>query len=169
MGTVLGYTVPMSISICSTYEASIDFTLFGSPYTFVVTAWQSRGLRKYLELFHMVDRDPTTFGVAIKCGGADGEMEYVESVVDLNCSSHLKRPMSQVQKLNAIEQGCRDILACLNQIGEVHLHSLLEYCIWYRETQEATTYSKLITKLAANCVVHSSFVAPMLAWKVVEF
>ena len=59
--------------------------------------------------------------------------------------------------------------AKLNQIGEEHQRSILEYCVWYRERPLSWTYPEIITCATANCVVHSNFMSPNVTWSLVEF
>ena len=44
--------------------------------------------------------------------------------------------MTNIQKLNIIEQSCKDIASCLAMITNVHQRSILEYCVWYRENHD---------------------------------
>ena len=44
--TLFGNSVQINISIENSFKTSIEFNLFGQPYSFVITAWQSRGFQK---------------------------------------------------------------------------------------------------------------------------
>lgn len=77
--------------------------------------------------------------------------------------------MTQDQKLNIIQQGCVDIMTCLESIGQVHQRSLLEYCNWYHENHAKDTYESYITKITCLAVIQSGFVAPGITWQLVEF
>eukprot|EP01031_Cornospumella_fuschlensis_P029531 gene29531-35642_t len=175
-GNVLGSIIPISITIENSFKATIDFTLCSSPYSFVVTNWQARGLRKHLEHFHSVPgRDPVQFGFMIE--QPDGTQEFYESNTGITLNPDgtytiditVAKPMTLFQKLNVVEQGCHDVLKCVNMIGEVHRRSILEYCVWFRENRVVTDYSSLITMITAHCVVHSEFMAPNITWQVVMF
>ena len=43
-GQILGNAIPIDINILNTYKSAIDFTLFGSTYTFTIEKWAKRGL-----------------------------------------------------------------------------------------------------------------------------
>lgn len=175
--TVLGNYIPITITIENTYKTSIDFTLYGNPYTFAITAWQSRGIRKYLEKFHDVTapRDISTYGIMIE--KLDGSRDFLEDLTDLTKNPDgtysvgtNSKPMTHYQKLNAIKQGAKDIMTCLNLIGEIHRRSILEYCVWYREMNHPDqNYSYFITLTTCHSVVHSDFMAPNIQWQLVEF
>eukprot|EP01031_Cornospumella_fuschlensis_P024834 gene24834-30008_t len=119
-GNVLGNIIPISITIENSFKATIDFTLFSSPYSFVVTNWQARGLRKFLEHFHSVPgRDPVQFGVMIE--QPDGTQGFYENNAGITLNpdgtytidSTVAKPMTLFQKLNVVEQGCRDVVLVL--------------------------------------------------------
>ena len=47
---------------------------------------------------------------------------------------------------------------------------VLEYAIHYRQVSGAPdTYSKYITRQACNCIVHNTFMFPVVDWTIVEF
>lgn len=185
--SLFGNPVHVSIEIECTYRASICFTMQGTPYTFVVSNWEGRGLRKFLEMFHdgAFDRDDMIFGLMID----KSDMIYQYDMIDflahaddvlqngdgtLTAGKNAK-PMTQSQKLNAVEQGCKDIMACLDQIGQVHHDSILDYCVWYAENHQSRTYEnegtygQFITEITAQRVVQNCFVAPKTSRKLVEF
>lgn len=164
---VLGSTIPVNVTIENSFKATIDFTLSSAPYSFAVIGWQSRRLRNFLEHFHSVSgRDPVHFGVLIE--QPDGTRGLYESSAGLTLNSDesytvdnsVAKAMTVFQKLNAVEQGCRDVLKCLNMIAEVHGPSILDYCVWFSENHAVTDYSSLITMITALCVVHTDFISP---------
>jgi hypothetical protein len=176
VGQFLGSTVPVEISIENSYRASLDFSLFGSVYTFTIERWAKRGLAGFLQLFHTVaDRDPVLFGIMIET--PDGTIQFYESDHDILRNPDgtytvgpLARAMTKVQKLNCIERGCLDIFTCLDQIGGVHQRSILDYCVWYQEGHKnPTTYHEFITLVTSHSVVHNDLMAPNVKWQLVEF
>ena len=176
-GTFLGNPIHMSIEIESMFNATIVFTLFGMPYSFVISSWQGRGFRKFIEHFHSVamSRNAIKFGVMIEKD--DGTKDFLGNLDDVTQNADgtytmgpNSKVMTQDQKINMIQQGCEDIMACLNLIGQVHQRSILEYCIWYRENHNKdTTYGSFITMMTCHAVTHSNFMAPGITWQLVEF
>lgn len=180
-GIVLGVITPISITIENSFKATISFSMLGTPYSFVVDRWARRGLKKFMEVFHSVisARDITRFGCMITRD--DGGVEFYENMNDIvsteenalvtfvpGTAAHL---ITMQQKLNIVEQGCRDILECLNIFGQVHKRSILEYSIWYREkyVSAESSYSEYITLQTCHCVVRSDFLAPNIEWTLVKF
>jgi hypothetical protein len=131
----------------------MDFTLFGMAYTFSATSWQSRGLARFLVLFHEhTQRDSSEFGVVA---------ETEEGVPDIQ--------MNVQQKTNAVLQACKDIMLCLDKIAHKYRRSVLDYAVWFREKRpDETTYSQYITRRTCHCVVHSYFMAPDVQWEEVR-
>jgi hypothetical protein len=173
---VMGNTIPVDVSIENTYKAAIDFTLFTIPYTFTIDRWARRGLAGYLRHFHdHVPRDVATYGYrVVDVNGAETIYEDGTDITDNGAGTFTVGPtakaMNQGQKLNCIEQGCRDIIVCLGQIGAAHQRSMLEYAVWYRENhQTPANYSQFITLVTCHNIVHGDFMAPNVNWTVVEF
>ena len=124
-GTFLGNPIHISIEIECMFKATIVFTLFGMPYSFVIDSWQKREFRKFIEHFHSVatTRDAAKFGVMIE--KEDGTKDFLGKLKECypecrrklhygtECSSNDTRP-----KINIIQQGCEDIMACLNQLDQ---------------------------------------------------
>lgn len=174
-GHVLGNTTQISIEIDNSYKAEINFTLLGRQYSFTITSWKSRGLQRFLEAFHSKHDTPNSDLYGLMVQKANG-LEFLEdnsdvsfnadgiAIVGPNC-----KPMTTDNKLNAVEKACRDIMTCLNQIGQEHQRSILEYCVWYRERPLSWTYPEIITCATANCVVHTNFMSPNVTWTLVEF
>jgi hypothetical protein len=77
--------------------------------------------------------------------------------------------MTASQKLNIIEQACKDITSCLGMIANAHQRSILEYCVWYRENHDFSTYQSYLTKITSHFVVHEDFMAPDQKWTLIEF
>ena len=136
------------------YITSIDFSLFSMPYTLNVTDWGSRGLVKFVDLFHThTPRDVTTFG---------------EIVVSSEGAADVR--MNVQQKGNAVLQASKDIMACLDKIGHHYRRSVLDYAVWYQERHaEEDTYCQYITRRTCHCIVHSDFTAPDVSWDLVQF
>jgi hypothetical protein len=174
-GQVLGNMIAININIENTYKSEIDFTLFGIPYTFIIDKWARRGLSKFLEMFFDSPRDVVKFGVMTE--DANGGKQFWEDTTDLtfasdgSCSAGPSaRAMTMYQKLNAVQQACEDVITCLNQIGQIHQRSLLEYCLWYREShKQPGNYREYITLVTSHSVVHNDFMAPNVVWTLVEF
>jgi hypothetical protein len=173
---ILGNLTHVTITIDNTFKASIDFTLLGRPYSFTITSWASRGQQRFLETFHTINapKDPHLYGVMVV--SPDGSKAFYDDNTDINVQadgSLLVGPsaiaLTKVKKVNSIERACRDIIICLNMIGQVHQRSVLEYCIWYREQPHTWNYSETITHATASCVVHSDFMSPNIQWTLVEF
>lgn len=174
-GQILGNAIPIDINILNTYKSTIDFTLFGSTYTFTIEKWAKRGLNSFLRLFHSIARDAVLYGVMTE--DATGNYQFYEDYTDLHdngdgtfTAGASAKALTLIQKLNIVEQGCRDVISCLNQIGTMHQRSILEYCVWYREGHPVPgTYSEYITLVTSHSVVHSDFMAPNVTWSLVEF
>lgn len=174
---IFGSIIRSSIAIEHSYKSSIDFNLYGRTYTFVITQWQGRGMGKFIELFHEYSsRDMTLFGRVILKDTA--ERVYVQdmddvSLLPLSEDLYVVGPnyhtMTIIQKLNIIEQACKDIASCLAMIANVHQRSILEYCVWYSDNHDLSTYGKFVTKITSHCVVHNDFMAPNQTWTLVEF
>jgi len=146
--------VEVKLTITDTYAAAFDLTLHGSPYTFLIWSWSGRGFAKFGTLFFKAsERDPTQFGRFSKA--PDGTVSF---------------SMDTVQKLNMIEQGVKDILACIDKIS-CHYHcSVLDYAVWYREKHpEVDSYEQYITRAACCAMVDVEFIAPNVNWDVVLF
>ncbi|PNH10482.1 hypothetical protein TSOC_002812 [Tetrabaena socialis] len=135
--TVLGVVVEVKLTIWATYAASFDFTMHGSPYTFVITKWSGRGFAAFGTLcFNASARDPHQFGTSSEA--ADGTVSF---------------SMDKTQKLNMVEQGVKDILTCIDKIGCHYQRSVLDYAVWYHEKHlEVETYEQYIT-WAACCAM----------------
>eukprot|EP00798_Chlamydomonas_sp_ICE-L_P006050 gene6050-biopygen1164 len=57
--------------------------------------------------------------------------------------------MTTAQKVNAVIQGAKDVMACVDEIGTRHQRSVLDYAVWYREKHTCwDTYENYITMLA---------------------
>lgn len=162
-GFFLGNPIRISIEIEDYFKAVIHFTLQGRPYSFVIDSWQGRGFSEFIGHFYNINtsRNVAKFGVTID--KEDGTREYFKSL------GPQSRVMTQDQKLNIIQQGCEDIMACLNSIGIEHQRSVLEYCIWYHENHVKDTYDSYITMTTSLAVIQSHFMAPGITWQLVEF
>lgn len=172
---VMGNVVPVHVSIENTYKSSIDFTLFGNPYSFVVEKWARRGLTAYLTFFHsFTPRDMAQFG--LRTEDASGAVNFYEDDTDIvqnvdgSYTIGPAKAMTIAQKLNCIERGCRDVISCLGQIGEIHQRSMMEYAVWFRENfQIPSSYSDFISLVTCHCIVHNDFMVPNIVWTVVKF
>lgn len=173
---VLGNHIPVNVNIENTYRATIDFTLLNTPYTFTIETWARRGLAGFLTLYHaFTPRDITTYGLRIE--DTAGVVNFYENNTDIVQQPDgsfvvgvAARAMTVAQKLNCVEQGCRDIVTCLGQIGYTHQRSMLEYAVWYRENHPSpTTYSQFITLVTCHCILHNDFMASNVSWGIVEF
>ena len=175
-GNVMGNYIPVGVSIENTYKAAIDFTLFTILYTFTIDRWAKRGLAGYLRYFHdHVQRDVASYGYrVVDANGAETVYEDATGITDNGDGTFTvgatAKAMSQAQKLNCIEQGCRDIMVCLGQIGAAHQRSMLEYAVWYRENHHTPAgYSEFITLVTCHSIAHNDFMAPNVNWRVIEF
>ncbi len=131
---ILEIHTSIDVSIFSSYKSAIDFRLHGCTYTFTIEKWANRGLNCFLEMFHSIPRDASLYGVMIK--DEDGNHQFYEDQTDLTDNGDgtftevvNQGTLTSIQKLNIIEQACRDVISCLNQISANHQRSLLEYCI----------------------------------------
>ena len=172
---VLGQYVPTCITIENTFKATVDFNIFSRPHTFTIEQWAKRGLHKFLCLFHSTKRtDVAAYGVTIE--DAEGGVSLYEDTTDITLHSDGSftigtnaKPMTVEQKLNCIEQGCRDIMRCLSQIGMVYEHSMMDYAVWYRHRhQQCATYNDFIMLMTCNAIVDSEFENSNVQWKIVE-
>ena len=175
-GNVIGNYIPIVLSIENTYKATIGFCLFSVCYTFTIERWARRGLAEFLNHFHaFVPRHIPTFGLRVE--DKNGFSNFFEDTTDITSNpdgTYLiganARAMTLIQKLNCIEQACKDILTCLEQIGSVHQRSILEYAVYYRENySNPGSYSEYITLLTCQSIGNNNFMAPNIPWKLVEF
>lgn len=152
--SVLGNTVRVDVRIAKTYRTSADFSVLGTAYTFTFDKWRCRQLTTFLHRFHAhAGRDEATYGR-----------------VKENDEGSLAVCMDLQHKINAIMQAVRDVVTCLDQIGQEHKRGMLDYAVWYREKhREEGSYSELITRATCHCIVHSDFLAPNVAWNLVQF
>lgn len=152
--SIMGVTVAVKVSIRGTYATTFDFTMHGSPYTFVITKWSGRGFAKFGTLFfNAAPRDPLQFGTFSEA--PDGTVTFC---------------MDTTQKLNAIEQGVWDVILCIDEIGCHHKRAVLGYAVWYCEKHpEIDTYAQYITWVACCGIVHVEFLAPNVSWDLVLF
>ncbi|PNW72677.1 hypothetical protein CHLRE_15g640550v5 [Chlamydomonas reinhardtii] len=150
----MGVAVEVKLTIRATYVASFDFTMHGSPYTFLVTKWSSRGFAKFATLFfNATTWDPTKFGTFSEAD--DGTVSF---------------SMDTSKKLNMVEQGVKDILSCIDLIGCHYQRSVRDYAVWYREKHpELDTYVQYITRAACCAIAHVDFLAPNITWDLVQF
>eukprot|EP01036_Dinobryon_divergens_P029729 gene29729-38870_t len=92
----MGTHIPVDVHIENTYRATIDFTLFKSPYTFTIERWARRGLAGFLTQFHeLAQRDIPTYGRRIE--DADGFVSIYEDNAEmlmgpLWCNDLTRRP-----------------------------------------------------------------------------
>ena len=177
--TLFENSINATITIDNNYKTSIDFNLYGRPYSFLITAWSDRGFKTYAELFHKAQaRDVEKYGIIIENSTNNFLSELLEDPTDIEAlpdgsliPKSIAKPMTTIQKLNIIESASINMLECLNLIGLVHQRSIIDYCVWYSKhyhTKE-DTYQQVITKLASHCVIHTSLTAPNITWQVVEY
>lgn len=145
----------VSISIDNSLKTSLDFSLHGKLYQFIVTQWSARGFSNFYYAFHKHEqRNTHVFG---------GFSETAEGFV-------AETPVTREHKIHVIMQACRDIITCLNKIFSVHGRGILDYAVWYREThKDKETYSQIITLITCHSIVHSNLLAPLVRWELVQF
>ncbi|PNH01102.1 hypothetical protein TSOC_013029 [Tetrabaena socialis] len=138
----MGMAIDVKLTIWDTYMASFDFNMMLTPYTFVIKKWSGNGFAKFGTLFYPHD-------------SADGTV----------CFS-----MDTTQKLDMVEQGVRDIIACINKICNHYQSSVVDYAIWYRKMHpKVDTYEQYITREACCALVHVDYIAPHISWEVVQW
>lgn len=143
--TIIGVNVEVKLTIQDNYAVSFDFTLHGSPYTFVITKWSGHNFAKLSTLFFSAsERDTYQFGRLDN--------------------------MDTTQKLNLIEQGVKDILTCIDKIGCHYQHSILDYAVWYCDNHhEIDSYEKYITRVTCSAITQVLFIIPNINWDVINF
>lgn len=145
--------VQVEIRILRTYETIIDFTLLGTPYTFTVTKWKTRGLAQLLSLFHSMLCAPYNDQVTY---GATNDQGF--PVINFD------------QKTAVVRQASLDVFSCVNQILAKHGRSVLDYAVYRLENVPTTDdYPTYITTIACHCIAQSHFLAPSLVWEKVLF
>lgn len=155
--SIQGMRVDVKLTIWDTCETTFDFTLLGRPYTFVITKWSGRGFARFAALFFDSSeeraRDPSRFGALSQPDGGTACFD-----------------MDTEQKLNVIEQGVRDVIACVDQICGRCRRSVLDYAAWYIERHpELDSYSQYITWVACTAIAYVDFMAPNTEWELVRF
>ena len=68
-----GGWMPVSISIAATTHFTyVDFSVFGTAYTFTITKWSGKGLTPFVQKFHdHTPRDEAQFGMVVT--NSDGQ------------------------------------------------------------------------------------------------
>lgn len=146
--------VRFDYTVYQDYAMVVSFTLRSKAYSFNLTRWKgARAQFKFLDSFHsFMVRDETMFGSRIV--EEDG----------------IRFDMSVEQRINAVVQGAIDVIFTLNKIVHAFERSVLDYAVWYREKRPQTdTYSQLITLMCCHSIVHSDFMAPGIAYPLVQF
>lgn len=161
---LLGVPTTVTFSMTRFYEAILDFSWSGCGYSFNVWAWKATGINNFIRLFHKHSaRDQALYGsvvVAVAHGeeGQDGSTA-LEAV-----------KVTATQKGNAVLQGCKDIMTCLDKILAVYHSSIMDYALWYREIHtKPKDYSSYITRLTCHCVVHSELFSSLVPRQLIEF
>ena len=151
--TFLGQPTEFTYTVSSTYAVRLDFTISGTPYSFDMTRWSGRGLKKFLPLFYDYSaRDEDRFGR-----------------VEERDEGYLYHASAE-QKQNVVLQTAKDVLVTINLIYETHGRGIVDYCIWYREHHDSfDTYARYVTLVACHNVVHSELLAPRVTWATVTF
>jgi hypothetical protein len=152
--TLMGAKVPVNIRVFSTYLTTLDFSLYGSMHTFSIDKWRSGKFTRFFELFHgFAPRDADMYG---SMATNEEGMHVFNANVD--------------QKVNAVMYAAKDVVICLDKIGQHYKSSVLDYATWYREAhKEDSTYSEFITRLTCHLIVHTSFLSPNIDWVVIQF
>ncbi|PNG99856.1 hypothetical protein TSOC_014353 [Tetrabaena socialis] len=152
--TLLGSSISVSFSMKMTYEAILDFSWGGRSYTFNIWHWKSGNIDKFIKLVHQyAERDQDTYGLITMAA---------QGVQVVN--------MDTTQKGNAVLQGCKDIMICLDKIITTYQSSIMDYAMWYREAHtEQEDYSSYITRRTCHCVVHSELLSPLVPRLLVKF
>lgn len=156
--TVAGHRINVDLTIYTSYKASFDFTLCGTPYSFTVVDWSRRGFTKFATMFfnHMA-RDAEEFGT----------YEVTEDPMS-NITTMFN--MTTPQKLNIITKGVKDIMSCVDTIVTKQQRSVLDYAVRYNDIHHTCeTYVDFITVRACECIMHSHFLAPNIIWDMVRF
>ena len=149
----LGRNTEFTYTVSLNYTVELEFTVAQIPYTFVMTRWSGRGMKKFLPLFF--EREPRD------------EQQFGSMVED---EDNIIYHMTTAQKTNVVIQASKDVLTTVNLIFDVHGKGLVDYCIWYREQYESyDTYAKYITLVCCHNVVHSLLIAPRVTWALVTF
>jgi hypothetical protein len=151
---IMGVEVEVKLTIWDTFEATFDFSMQGSPYTFVIRKWSRQGFAKFATLFFSAaPRDAMIYG------------SFSEAT-----DGHVNFSMDTAQKINIIEQGVKDILICIDKIGCHYQRCILDYAVWYRENHpETETYEQYVTRVACCAMVNAEFLAPNINWEIVRF
>lgn len=152
--TVLSTAVEFEVQVRVSFSATMDFTFLGRSYTFRIWRTGGRSNDKFIKGFHSyTPRDNTAFGSV----GADASGAIVVR-------------MSTDQKTRAVLQACKDIAACLDKILTVHMTSVMDYALWYREEHpEDNDYSSLISLITCHCIVHAEFMSSRVPRHIVKF
>lgn len=141
--------VEVCVIIDEDYKTTAKFSLYGRPYKFDIVSWSRRDLTPFLLLFFsFVHRDEEKFGLC-----AQG---YIN--------------MTSEHKVNAVIQGVKDVIHCIDIIASKHKQSLIDYAVWYNENYPKwTTYDTYITTVACNIIANTYFLAPGASWEIVRF
>jgi len=145
-----GFDVDIHVEISNDWTTLVTFTFARVAYTFGITKWQARGFTELLA--HII----THYGDAAGFGR-----------IDPTDGSPFSDPS---QRRAAVRQAVQDVFTTLDFILTDHGCCVLDYAVWYRETNKATDdYSSLITYITTDCIVNSNFMAPAVNWKLTKF
>ena len=151
---LFGARIAVELTIYSSYITTIDLTLHGQPYTFSATRWCGQGFLGFQKRFHAhCPRDEHIFGPFL-----------------LDAEGAPRSTKTLAHKLAIVVQACEDVLSCVHKICVVQGRGILDYAVWYRERHpQEGTYSEFITRLACHFIVHTNFLAPGVAYELVQF
>ena len=62
-----------------------------------------------------------------------------------------------------------DIFTCINQIISSHPGNVADYCKYFLNIDDDTTYEKYIHLVACYCLLHSDFIVPGSKYEPVDF
>ena len=143
--------VVVRVTVQDTYEADLDFTHDGMPYTFNISEWSKRKLKTYLEQFHAhQSRDQDIYG----CFGVGGE--YVGDLT---------------HKANCIVHGCFDIMRFLHTLVQKQKKCVLSYAVDYVDHAPSVvrSYSKFVSLKTCELIERYHFTEDGGEFEVVEF
>lgn len=138
------FKTDVQVSVLKSLNTHLNYNYQSQRLNFTVTRWSGAQFEAFLEAFHhWGSRDEAVFGRLFH--QADGG---------------LHTEITSQQELNSIIQASNDIIDCLDMMVAQHGGDLRQLCPKYvKGLQNGTTYSDIVTKVTASCILQSGFQA----------
>ena len=146
-----GSNIEVAFNIYTDHRAVCTFSYMARSYIFEMGCWKgTKPFNDFIRKFHAANNNPVEYGTTL-------ENDIVDATFD--------------QQVSIVRKAVRDCFTYLDQLLHTQDRAIVDYAMWYRERygKELNTYSDYIQVVTCNCIVHSEFIAPNIAWMVVPF